>query len=175
MATAGLACLTGASTDPLVPSEINLIGVVSGLAGGAAFGLITVLSRVLVRRSAPPLSVTAVGFLFGAGFLLPFAMADGVQVLGNGSSWPVLLYLGAIPSALAYLLYAYGIQRLRTAAAGAASTLVEPAAAVGLACLILGERLDLTDWAGAMLLLLALALLFRCERAGESSGQAQPN
>lgn len=171
MAIAGVACLAGVPASPLGLLEMNLVGIGAGLAGGAAFALVTVLGRVLARRSAPPLLYTAVGFLFGAGVLLPLALRDSAQVLSHWDAWPALLYLGVVPSALAYLLYAYGMMRVRTTATGATTMLLEPAAAVGLACLLLGERLTLAEWAGTGLLLLALVSLFRVERAAEHEAE----
>ena len=163
-AITGVACLTGVLADPLGLSRMNLPGLVAGLAGGAAWAVVTVLGRVLTRRDAPALLTTAVGFAVGAAVLLPLAFRDAAQVLGTLEAWPALLYLGLVPSALAYLLYAWGMGRVRTTAAGATTMLLEPAGAVALASLLLGERLGGLDWAGVLLLALALLLLFRGER-----------
>lgn len=166
-AIGGVACLTGVFADPLGLTQMNLPGLGAALAGGAAWAVVTVLGRVLTRRDAPPLLTTAVGFGFGAVVLLPLAAGDAAQVVGHWEAWPALLYLGLVPSALAYLLYAWGMGRVRTTAAGATTMLLEPAGAVALASLLLGERLGRLDWAGVLLLALALFLLLRGESATE--------
>jgi EamA-like transporter family len=71
----------------------------------------------------------------------------------------VLAYLGAVPTALAYICYFYGMQLSRSATSGIAATLVEPAVAVLLAAGLLGEHLPPTAWLGmACLPFAAIAL-----------------
>ena len=75
-------------------------------------------------------------------------------------SWGLLLYLGVVPTALAYLLFTIG---MRTTVATVASlvTLIEPLTAAGLAWLLFDERLGPLALVGAALLLGAVFLLTR--------------
>ena len=70
------------------------------------------------------------------------------------------IYLGAIPTAFAYLLYVYGL-RYVTATISVFLGLAEPATAALLAAALFGERLTLAGWIGAILLLLGLIDLGR--------------
>jgi uncharacterized membrane protein len=71
----------------------------------------------------------------------------------------VLVYLGGVPTALAYICYFYDTQLSRTATSGTAATLVEPAVAVLLAAGLLGEHLSPAAWLGVPVLLLATLAL----------------
>jgi hypothetical protein len=71
----------------------------------------------------------------------------------------VLAYLGAVPTALAYICYFYGMQLSRSATSGIAATLVEPAVAVLLAAGLLGEHLPPTAWLGMACLPFAAIVL----------------
>ncbi len=168
-AIVGTVCFIGLPTDTVPGTDLSLLGIGCGLVAGAAFAVVTITGRVLARRSAPPMIFTAVGFMVGASILLPFASGECVEVLSNWHLWPVLLYLGAASTALAYILYVSGIRRVRTATAGAAATLAEPGIATFLAFAVVGERLQALDWMGAMLLLAALILLLYSEASATSS------
>jgi len=74
------------------------------------------------------------------------------------AGWPLLVYLGLVPTAAAYVIFGAGLRRVTATAAGIA-TLLEPLTAAGLGVLAFGERLGAMGWAGAALLLAALALL----------------
>ena len=134
-AIAGVACLTGVLADPWNLSTLDPVGAGAGLAGGMAWALVTVLGRLLVQRSAPPMVVTAVGFAIGGALLLPLAIEDVARVAASWQAWPAILYLGTVPSAMAYLLYTRGMGLVRTTAAGVTTMLLEPACAVALAFL----------------------------------------
>jgi drug/metabolite transporter, DME family len=71
----------------------------------------------------------------------------------------VLGYLGVVPTALAYILYFYGMQLSRSATSGIAATLVEPAVAALLAAGSLGEYLSPAAWLGIACLAVAAAIL----------------
>jgi len=68
------------------------------------------------------------------------------------------LFLGAIPTALAYVLFARGLKHL-TPGETATLTLAEPLTATGLGVLALGERPGLVAAAGAALVLAGLLTL----------------
>jgi DME family drug/metabolite transporter len=70
------------------------------------------------------------------------------------------VYLGVVPTAVAYVVFGAGLRRVTATAAGIA-TLLEPLTAAALGVLVFGERLGAVSWAGATLLLGALGLLAR--------------
>lgn len=129
------------------------------LAAGSAAGYagVTLVSRSLAGR-VEPRELTLFGFGSGALVLLPLA---GAGWGGGGLAaldFVLLLYLGVVPTALAYALFFAG---LRTTSSTAASiiTLIEPLTATVLAAVLFGERLGAAGLLGGGLLLGAVALL----------------
>jgi DME family drug/metabolite transporter len=82
----------------------------------------------------------------------------------------VLLYLGVVPSALAYALFFAGLRTVPGAVASIV-TLLEPLTATALATTFLGERLAPAALAGGVLVLAAVAGLYvrRLRAPGEST------
>ena len=78
-----------------------------------------------------------------------------VEPLSRG--WPLFLYLGLVPTALAYGLYTVGLRRTPATVAGI-TTLLEPLTASALGVFLFGERLGVEGTIGAILLLAAIAL-----------------
>jgi DME family drug/metabolite transporter len=139
----------------------TLAGVL--LALGSAFGytVLTLCSRALAGRYHPLQPIT-IGFLAGALLLLPFALATGFVISYPAGGWALLLYLGLVPTALAYVLFLSGIRQI-TATVASIVTLVEPLTSTMLAWLLFGERLGPLGVFGAALLLGAIGLLYRGE------------
>ncbi len=133
------------------------VGLALGSAGG--YAVVTLCSRALAGRYPPLLPVT-VGFSAGAVLLLPFALGSGLVVSYSGVGWGLLLYLGLVPTALAYVLFFYGM-RHATATVASVITLLEPLTSTILAWVLFGERLGAMGLLGALLLLGALGLLYR--------------
>jgi drug/metabolite transporter, DME family len=139
----------------------TLTGVV--LALGSAFGytMLTLCSRTLAGRYHALQPIT-VAFAAGALLLLPFALATGFVISYPASSWALLLYLGLVPTALAYVLFLSGIRSI-TATVASIATLIEPLTSTLLAWLLFGEQLGPLGAFGAALLLGAIGLLYRGE------------
>lgn len=163
VASAGLAII---GTVLLVsPIDLTTLGGAAGtgilLALGSATGyaLVAIVSRRVARHSHPLTTVT-VGFAVGALALLPALLVEGVALDFPPLGWLLLVYLAAVPSALAYVLFTVG---MRTTVATVASlvTLIEPLTAAGLAWLLFDERLGPLALVGAALLLGAVWLLTR--------------
>jgi DME family drug/metabolite transporter len=120
----------------------------------------------MLTAGGTPEAVMAAVFGTGALLLLPafvFVPAGGLLTPGGAA---LALYLGAIPTALAYVLFARGLKRIG-AGETATLTLAEPLTAAALGVLALGERPSLAAVGGAALVLGGLALL--AVRSGRSA------
>ncbi|WP_395359582.1 DMT family transporter [Streptomyces sp. YH02] len=161
----GITAVTGALAGLLVlvlgggTAEVRPLGVVLAVVSAAGYAAITLLTRYLGRDGGPTdaLSTTTWAFAIGAVGLLPAALAEGV---GPHTDAPVsvlllLLYVAAVPTALAYALYFAGAAVVR-AATVSVIMLLEPVSAAVIAVSLLGERLTAAIVLGTLLLLAAV-------------------
>ena len=171
LATAGVLLLVLGGAE----ARVSLPGIALALGAGAAYATYTVASKRLLAEGHAPEAVMARGFGLAAIGLAP------LLVIAGGEVWSVegaalALYLGAIPTALAYVLFARGLPRL-TAGETATLTLAEPLTAAALGTLVLAERPGVLALAGAALVLAGLAALAapgpRRRRAGWRVAEAR--
>lgn len=139
-------------------------GNLLALVAGSLYAGYSLVGRA-ASRSAPPAALVALAFTAAAIFLVPVALAGDVQRPESLPGWLALLYLGLVPTALAYLIYIFGLRRVPATVASIA-TLVEPLTAALLAAIFLGERLTAVGLAGALLLLGSLGVLVRGDLPG---------
>jgi drug/metabolite transporter, DME family len=97
-------------------------------------------------------------FSIGAVLLVPLLALVPTGELFTGQGLTLAIYLGALPTALAYLLFARGLERIG-AGETATLTLAEPVTAAALGFAVLGERPGAAALTGAALVLGGLALL----------------
>lgn len=149
--------------------SVHPAGVAFALLSAAGYAAITLLTRRLGRDGggADSVSTTAWAFAIGAVLLLPLAAGEG---LVPGTAEPVrviwlLVYVAAVPTALAYALYFAGAAVVR-AATVSVIMLLEPVSAAVIAVVLLGERLTVATVAGTLLLLAAVAGLALAEARG---------
>jgi DME family drug/metabolite transporter len=114
-----------------------------------------------------PGATALAGFAVGAVCLLPLALAEGIlpdraapAPLAGTAAW--LVYLGAVPTALAYALFFAGLAGIRATTASVVALLEVVTAAVA-AVVLLGERLTAPAVLGTAVLLVAVAALARDE------------
>ncbi|MGH7644436.1 MAG: DMT family transporter [Gemmatimonadales bacterium] len=134
-------------------------GALAALGAGLSYAVYTVTAKGLLRR-IPPLPLAALTFTLAAVLLTPVLVLERGAAAQLAAGWPLLLYLGVIPTAAAYVIFGAGLRRVTATAAGIA-TLLEPLTAAALGVLVFGERWGGIGWAGAALLLAALWLLTR--------------
>lgn len=131
-------------------------GVGMSLFAGAGFAALTLVTA----RTVPGQHVvTSVGLLLGGVFLLPLALVDGIAVPLHGDVFALLVYLGLMPTALAYGVYFLGLRHAQPTAA-ALATMLEPLTATVLAVALYGERLSPAGVVGAVLIAGALAVYY---------------
>lgn len=130
------------------------LGVATALLSGAGFAALTMLNRTPVP-GLEPAKVTALGCLAGGVLLLPLAAVTGLSVPTDIDGIAAALYLGAVPTALAYAAYYRGLSGAQATTA-ALATVLEPLTATVLAVLLFDERLGAAGWVGAALLAVAV-------------------
>ncbi|WP_043630162.1 DMT family transporter [Nonomuraea candida] len=153
-ALAGLVLLTGESV--LRADASAAAGIALALTSAAGYAGVTLLSR---RGGDDDARAAAIGgFVVGAVCLAPFALAEGVVPEVSWTSAALLVYLGAVPTALAYALFFRALTVLRATTVSIIS-LGEAVGAALLGVLLFGEHLTPLAWCGCALLLAAVAVL----------------
>ncbi|MEV6833722.1 EamA family transporter [Streptomyces sp. NPDC051133] len=163
-AVGGLAVLTlGGSAATVRPA-----GVLLALLSAAGYGAMTLLTRRWGRDGGADASDTTVwSFTVTALCLLPLAVHEGLlpHTAHPARLLWLLMYIAAVPTALAYALYFAGAAVVRSATVSVIM-LLEPVTAAVLAVALLGERLTAATVAGTLLLLGAVAGLAVSEARG---------
>lgn len=122
----------------------------------AAFTLIA--KRLMTGLS--PLAITTYASLTGTAILAGAVLVEGAPVLPEASAaaWLAIAFLGVFGTGVAFVWYNDGVRRLGAARASVFINLV-PVAAVALAWLILGERVDVSMIAGGALVVAGVYVL----------------
>ncbi|MGW3951534.1 DMT family transporter [Streptomyces sp. NPDC004752] len=160
-ALAGLAVLTlGGAGATVRPS-----GVLLALASAGGYSAMTLLTRWWGRHGGADASGTTVwAFAVTSVCLLPFALADGLvpHTAHPARVLWLVVYIAAIPTALAYTLYFAGAAVVRSATVSVIM-LLEPVSAAVLAVTLLGEQLTAPTVAGTLLMLASVGGLAAAE------------
>ena len=133
-------------------------GVALAVVAGGAYATYTLSAKRLLAAGHEPEPVMAAAFGFGAILLLPVLLVSGTAWLGRPDGIALALFLGVVPTALAYVLFARGLRHVRVSEA-ATLTLAEPVTAALLGVSLLGERLTGGGALGAALVLSGLLVL----------------
>lgn len=158
-ALAGLVVLVTGSegTGTVRPAGVGL-----ALLAAAGYSTITVHTRRLgsAGEGRDPYATTMTSFAVGAVCLLPLALWEGIWPHSHDLArtlW-LMLYVAAIPTALAYGLYFAGLAAVRGTTV-TVITLIEPVTAAVIAVSLLGEHLTGATVLGTAVLLAAVAAL----------------
>ena len=141
----------------------DVAGVLLVLLSAAVYALAMVAQKVVLRR-VPGLQVTWLACLVGTVATLPFvstllrevAVAPTSAVLG-------VVYLGVVPTALAFSTWAYALSRTSAGKLGV-TTYAVPPIAIGLGWLLLGEVPALLAVVGGLLSLVGVWIARRPAR-----------
>jgi drug/metabolite transporter, DME family len=155
LACGGVALLVlgGGSGGSVSPAGVGL-----ALLSGAGYAGYAVASKRMLDAGGAPEAVMAAVFGVGALLMLPLLAIVPAGELVTPGGMALVLYLGAVPTALAYFLFARGLERTGVSET-ATLTLAEPLTAAALGVIALGERPGLAAAAGAALVMGGLAAL----------------
>ncbi|MGS1104970.1 DMT family transporter [Achromobacter anxifer] len=163
---------TFAALATAVAGTILLVGLPSDLNPdtypfwtGVAIAVVCALFQafyVLAARAAgqvcSPMHAGGIGFAIGALVLMPFWPEEGLQLSYPVDGWLMLLYVAAVPTALAQTLFLQGIKGTG-AIGGAIASLMEPLVATILAVVVLHETMTGYSVLGALILLSGIVII----------------
>ncbi|MFT4190995.1 MAG: EamA family transporter [Comamonas sp.] len=132
-----------------------------GVAIAVACALFQAFYVLAARASAgvcSPMHAGGIGFAIGALALMPFWPQDGLHLTYSVGGWLMLLYVAAVPTALAQTLFLNGIKGTG-AIGGAIASLLEPLVATVLAVIVLHERMSGYSVLGALILLIGIVII----------------
>jgi DME family drug/metabolite transporter len=155
----GLAC-AGVATLALAGggSQVSAPGVVLAIGAGASYAAFTLSSKRLLDQGHGVEPVMATLFGCGAILLAPVLVFGDTGWLSSAGGVAMAVWLGAVPTAIAYILFASGLRHL-PANEVATLTLAEPVTAALLGAIVLGERPGAVAIGGIALILAGLAVL----------------
>ncbi len=161
--------LIGLSTSVFGDGRIDVAGVLWALASAITYAIGVLAQKPIVRR-IPSVQVTFLGCAIGMIACLPFAG----QLIAEASaastlSWVGMIYLGVVPTALAFTTWGYALARVPAGQLGISTYIVPPLALLA-GWLVLGETPALLAVLGGVLCLTGVGLSRRRTRARVPSG-----
>lgn len=148
---------TGVAADP-TQSAVTPLGILTSVGAGASYALYTLVGKELLDRGWSPRDT--MGSMFGVAAVLsvPLLLVSGAAWLATPEGLALALWLGVVTTAVAYLLFAWGLARLQ-ATTVATLTLAEPLSATLLGILVLHEQLSPVSIAGLVAIAVGLLVL----------------
>lgn len=137
--------------------SVNISGILLALAAGAAYAGYTAFSKQLLDKYST-FAVTGVVFFIGAILLSPMLVLYDLSWLKSSQGIGVALHLGLLATALAYVLFTYGLSGISMHKAVTLS-LTEPATASMLGVFLLKEQLSPVSWIGIALVFAGLIIV----------------
>ena len=158
MAVAGAALISEIASGRL--GSLNLVGVAAGLASAVLFASMSILSEISADVFGPlGATLRAWGVAVGLWALYGLAVRWPERAL-DLELLPQVLFVSIFGTLAAFLLYVWGIERVRAERASIALTL-EPVVAAALAWVWLAQSLSAVQMAGAALVITAVVALPR--------------
>lgn len=157
---AGVAVIArGSTTD----AGASLVGVVLVLVAAAMYAVGVLTQKVLLRR-IPSVQVVFVSFLMGAVICLPFASDLPSIVADGGAELWWIVYLGVLPTAVAFTTWAYALTHT-DAGALSLTTFLVPGIATLVAWLTINEVPPSLTFVGGALAIVGVLMTRRKPKA----------
>lgn len=156
----GMVLVSGIFTGG-VPSGDHLAGILLGLASAVFYASVVLLNKKLA--DIEPYDKTFIQLAVSAAVVLPYVLffEDVTSITFDVKTVVLLGVVGIVHTGIAYALY-FGALRNAKAQSAALLSYIDPASALIMSAVILGERLDIYGMSGAALILL-FALLGEVE------------
>ena len=139
-------------------TSFNIRGFFLALGAGASYSLFAVVSKRALVGGVKITEAMFRIFALAAVLSFPLLFIGDLNWIVSTKGSVMILWLGLVPTAFAYMAYAYGLEKVR---ASTASTLIlaEPATATILAAVVLEETINGRGWVGIVVVIVGLLYL----------------
>lgn len=151
-------CVLVIEVLPVGRQSVSMYGILVGLGSGFGYALYSIFGKYALQKYSS-LTVITYTFVFASLALVPFSTPGKIiSLLDSMYVWAVVLGLGLLPTALAYLLYTYGLSLVESSRASITAT-VEPVVATMIGVVIFNEVLSFLQVLGMGLVISAVILI----------------
>lgn len=158
---AALLCVAGTGPGAAVSGLTGWstpAGIALGLLAGLTYAVYSWAAHRLINTGVPSRAVMGTVFGLGGLLLMPVLAATGAPLMASWQNLAVGAYMALVPMFAGYVLFGWGLARVRASTATTVS-LAETVVAAVLAVLVVGERLPALGWAGAAMIAGSLLIL----------------
>ncbi|MGN0321939.1 MAG: DMT family transporter [Oliverpabstia sp.] len=155
----GCGLVTGVITNP---GNITPAGVLTGLGAGFGYALYSIFGRYAIQKGYHTMTITFYTFLIAAAATFFFVDVPQIYttVTQSRETFWFCIALGILCTVLPYLIYTLGLQYVDNSKASIIAS-VEPVTAAVVGILLFGEKMDIAELSGMMLVLLSLLICNR--------------
>lgn len=148
-----VAGITGSSWQ-----NIHLTGILFGIGSGFGYALYSIFSKYALQKYSS-LSVTTFTFIVAAVAMIPFfPYEEKMNLLMDPVPLLLAIGLGFLPTALAYILYTYGLQFVEASKASILST-IEPVVATFIGIVVFTEPFSIIQFIGMLAIIGAVLIM----------------
>lgn len=151
-------CIMTASGGANEFGKLSALGILCGAGAGICYAMTAIFGK-LVPKDANSFVISTYSYMFASAFLLaymPFSHI-GFYINSHIAAWGFALAL--IPTAIAYLLYYVGLQKINEGSKAPVIASVETAIAAILGVALYNEQLSVTGVAGILLVFVSIVLM----------------
>ena len=152
-----IGCSLAATGGNLDTAAFSVLGLLCGLAAGFCYAMTAIIGRI-AGNGTDTLVVSTYSYFFAAGFLLLWIWLRGAECFVTA---PVMAYgilYALIPTALAYVLYYQGLQKITEVSKVPVIASVECVVAILGGVLLFGETMEPGNYLGTALIFCSLLL-----------------
>lgn len=161
-------CILTATGGKLDFDAAAITGILCGVGAGFCYGMTAIFGR-FANEDSDPLAVSTYSYLFAALLLLiPARPWKLVHVTAPGSVVFYGILFALIPTAIGYVLYYYGLQRVKESSKVPVIASVETVVAAILGIVIYMEKVNPVSLAGIVIVLLSIYILAMSSRPQKS-------
>lgn len=163
-----IGCSLAVTGGKLDPASISVLGLACGLGAGLCYAMTAIIGR-FAGETTDTFVISTYSYLFAAAFLLLWIWLRGTRCLFTAPvmGWGILYAL--IPTALGYVLYYQGLQKMTEISKVPVIASVECVVAILWGVLLFRESMGMGNYLGVALIFCSLVLMNR-KKTPASSG-----
>ncbi|KMK78118.1 DMT family transporter [Alkalihalobacillus pseudalcaliphilus] len=153
-----LGCSLVIGIFPSSGAAVSFYGILLGIGSGFFYAMYSIFGKFALAKYSP-LTVTFYTFVFAAMAIIPFSgIWEMTDEFRQGYVWLLVLGIGFFSTMLAFILYTKGLQYVESSKASIIAT-VEPVVAAFMSFLLFSERLNLWQYTGMILVIIAVIVV----------------